>query len=511
MTSAATDTLAAFKRLLEEAADPEMGAPTLLTDALVGRDKAPELRRCAVPHQIDRSLMRVIAPWLTAEEAARRYEEFTELSIVQVSPCGLAIHERWRRALFAWWLRAENRAEFEQISRSLADHFAALAQASTGPEAEAARRRHMYHLLGADRAAGLSTFRSLCWQARHRWRFAEYGALIRLVRDYDGILTPPEQATVAYEEGKLAADTQDWVTAERKFRELVEDDDTSPGLRVKASARLGHVLREQGRVGEAIAELSRARDVAGEEADLPVWRLLHELGEAYRDAGALDLAERAIRRALALTRREGAAFDRSGLFNSLGTIHLQRRDLAEAVLALQTSLDELARVGDVFRPAQVQNNLGLAYSEQRDWSRAEAAFATSLDLKRQAGDVAGQALALQNLSRAQAAQDKIDEAIANATEAARMFEAVKDRRLEGIAKCRLGHYHRRRGDRVRARALFMEALDLFAATEDEAEAARVRLDLEALDGTVGLPWWAWTLIALLLAVVVLVVVGLFVS
>jgi tetratricopeptide (TPR) repeat protein len=498
VSTTSAESLATFRRLLEGAhAQPAADAPLALAEALVGPERAPELRRCAIPHLVDREVLQVLAPWLSPSQAAERFEELAELSVMQECENGIAIHDRWRQALFAWWLRAENLAEFETVSRSLAQHFGALAGAGAGPDAEAAGRRHMYHLLGADRRAGVAAFASLCRRARHQWRFAECGALIRLVRDYDPVLTAGERAVVTYHEGKLAADMKDWQRAEALFREVVDEDASSNPLRLNGLVRLGHVLREQGRFPEAIRSLERARLLAASSSSEHLaWRALRELGEAHRDAGQLDLAESRLREAIEAAKGREEPVDLPGLLNSLGTVYLKRREPGDAVVAFQRSLCELERAGDLFRPAQVHNNLALAYSEQGEWARAQTAFAASLASKRQAGDLAGQGLALQNLSRAQAAQHQLAAALESASEAAEIFLSLKDARSAGIAKRSLGQYHRRLRDDDRAQALFEEALTLLDSAKDEPMVRAVRAELQLLRGKVRLPWWAWVLIAL---------------
>lgn len=500
MSPESSETLEAFRRLLEGAsADPQASAPVTLTDALVGPERARELRRCAVPHDFDRCVLQIAAPWLGPDEAGRRFEEFAELSIIQCAAGGvaLAIHERWRNALFAWWLREENRPEFQTISRGLADYFGRLSADGSDAETEAARRRHMYHLLGADRRAGMATFESLCRRARHQWRFTECGALIRLVHAYDSVLSPEEGATLAYHEGKLAADMREWPRAETIFRDVARSAATSALVKVNALVRLGHAIRQQGRIAEAVAPLQEALSLAASgPTEQLAWRALHELGETYRDAGELDLAETMLRRAIDAAKSDAQGVDMAGLFNSLGTVHLRRRDSDDASTAFRESLRQLEAAHDVFRPAQVQNNLALAYSEKRDWGQAEAAFAKSLELKQQAGDAPGLALALQNLSRAQAAQDKLDVAITSALHAAQIFESLNDGRWAGITKRSVGQYYQRLKDVGRARVALEEALALFEAAHDHSNVAAVRADLDALDKPVGLPWWAWILIVI---------------
>jgi tetratricopeptide (TPR) repeat protein len=487
--------LAAFKELLEHAqAHREVEAPVTLTDALVGPERGRILRACAIPHEFGRDLLQVLGGWDSKDEANRCYDAFAELSIVQPCARGLSIHDRWRKPLWTWWLRDANLGEFERFSRVLAGYFTGASDPEGGAGAvEALLREHMYHLIGADRPAGIAMFESLCRRARHQWRFTECGALIRLVHDYDPILAPGQTAVLAYHEGKLAADLRDWNRAEALFRSVERNPAASTPLRVNALVRLGHALREQRRIRDAIALLRQAQTMAdgAKEAEGLRWRILIELGEAYRDTGDVEDAEATLVRAIDAARVANEPADLAGLFNGLGTVYLKRREAARAIEAFTSSLRELERSGDVFRPGQVQNNLALAHSEQRDWAAAEAAFAASLELKRSAGDVLGQGLALQNLSRVQAAQERLADAVQSAEGAMRIFVAQSDDRRAGVAKHTLGKFARRLGDRERARVLLEEAVALLQKAGDIKAASAARLDLLALRTGVGLPWWAW--------------------
>ena len=508
MDSESRDTLAAFKQLLDRAtSDSEALAPLTLTDALVGPVRANVLRRCAIPHEFNREMLSVIEPSLTSTEASRCYDAFMELSIIQVGSDVLSMHERWRKPLFNWWLRQENRTEFEEVSHRLADYFlAANRPADVGAEVEPSLRKHLYHVLGSDLPAGFTMFESLCRRARRQWRFTECAALIKLVGDYAPILSHADKAVLAYHEGKLAADLRDWRRAEELFREIAGNTFAPIDLRTRALARLGHALREQGRSPEAIATLTQAQSMVTGSASVGVftWRVLLELGEVYRDTNRMELAEKTL---LASIEAASSAVERpdcAEIYNSLGTVYLRLRESRLAIDAFQTSLEQLERAGDVFRPAQVQNNLALAYSEQRNWPAAEGAFAKSLELKRKAGDVLGQGLALQNLSRAQAAQDKPEEGIASVSAAIEIFTQLKDARRTGIAKQTLGKFLRNRGDIGGAGTLFEEARVLLEASGDASGAAAARADMQTLKRKLGLPWWAW---AAMVSVPVIIIAG----
>jgi tetratricopeptide (TPR) repeat protein len=501
--------LAALRKLIDLAkADPEVEAPVTLTDVLVGPERASVLRACAIPHEFNPDLLRVLWDWPSPEEADRCYDAFAELSILQSGATSLSMHDRWRKPLWKWWLRAENRSEFQRISRRLVDHFSGFLDRAGGAAAlEGLLRKRMYHLIGADRDAGFVLFESLCRRARHQWRFTECSTLIRLVRDYEPILTPEQKAKLGYHEGKLEADVRNWKRAEELFRGIGADASVSAEDRFKAMVRLGQALREQQRVPEAVVVLEQTQGILAADPHLKglEWRVLRELGEAYRDTGSVERAQTLVLSAINAARIGKEAADFAGLFNSLGTAYLKQREIPCAIKAFKRSLDELERQEDVFRPAQVQNNLGIAYTEQGDWAAAESAFAASLDLKRQAGDLLGQGIALQNMSRVQAAQERLDEATQSAEAAAKIFAAQGENRREGKTKQALGKYARKRGDTKRACALLEEAVALLEKGGDTAAAAAASQDLLIVKHSIGLPWWAWVAIAFgLLFVVALI-------
>jgi len=511
MSSEADGSLAAFKRLLDHASsDAEELAPVTFTEALVGGTRANVLRRCAIPHEFNCEMLRVLEPSLTAEEASRCYDRFLELSIIQVRGEVLSMHERWRKPLFKWWLRPENYAEFAEVSRRLAANFLATdRREDAGSEVEPTLRKHLYHLIGADPPAGFTMFKSLCRRARRQWRFTECAALIKLVSDYLPILPEELKASLAYQEGKLASDLRDWGRAEELFRGLDSNAFAPIELRIAALTRLGHALREQGRVSEAIQILTRAESAATglPSANRMSWRVLLELGESYRDVSQLEDAERTLLASIEAARSSIDQPDCAVIYNSLGTVYLKRRESLLAINAFRASLEHLEREGDLLQTGQVQNNLALAYSEQLDWQAAERAFAKSLELKRQAGDLLGQGLALQNLSRVQTAQDKVDEGIASVKEAIAIFTELKDARRAGVAKHTLGKLLRNLGDTDGAGALFKEASALLEASGDADRAAAARADLNELKHKVGLPWWAWVAVALIPVVIVALVIA----
>jgi tetratricopeptide (TPR) repeat protein len=472
MTDPSIDALAAFRQLIDSAnSQGEAGQPVVLTDALLGPHLGVVLRRCAVPHEFDRPLLELLGGWSTAE-AEQHFVEFSELSIMQLADDALGVHERWRKPLWTWWLRDEQRPDFVALNESLSEWFRTTALAA-GSETD--QRRQMFHLIGCRQGEGVQMFDDLFRRARHRRSFSECSLLIRLVNEYGRVLSTGERAVVAYNEGKLASDLRQWEDALSLFEGVADEPDADDEVRVFARVREGHALRALGRTDEALHVLEDARGQCASPRQ--AWRALYELGELYRDVGEADRASRALRTALEQASRAGDGADLAGVLNSLGTVQLRLRDTESAVESFRKSLEELERTGDVVRPGAVLNNLGLAQIEQLDWGAAEASFSASLERKRAAGDQLGQAVALLNLSRAQSAQGNHALAQESATEAGALYEAAGDARGQARAFLAQARLAKREGQTEAARCLFQQAAERATIAGDAGLAGRAREEL----------------------------------
>lgn len=424
--------VAEFRHQLEVEARLGIDSAQSMTDSLVGPEAGALLRRCAVPHEFDSALLQQISGSSSAE-ADERYEQFAELSLMQVNDKTLSVHERWREPLWRWWLGDAQRDEFVTLSERLVEWFTTTAN-PVGEDPVA--RRRMFHLLGCRRAEGLQDFDQLFRTARHHRRFSECSLLLRLVHEYDPVLAPREQALLRYHEGKVAIDLRRWEGALPLLRAVAADPEADARLRANAEVRVGHALRQLGRTDDALALLEGALQRATPDSATrrSRWRVLYELGEIYRDLGLVDAASATLGEALADANDDEEEADVAGLLNSLGTVQLKLREVDRAVDSFNASLEQLRRRGDVLRSGTVFNNLGLAQLERCDWQAAELAFAASLKTKREAGDRVGQATTLLNLSRAQAAQERMDDARASADQAATLFEAGGDERGLALAR-----------------------------------------------------------------------------
>lgn len=480
-----SEALADFRRLLEATAQPGPDSPVLLSDGLVGPEAGALLRRCAVPHDFNRALLQRLGG-LGEAEASARFEQFADLSIMQRHATTLSVHERWRQPLWRWWQEDAQRADFVALSETLVEWFTA-PPSPTG-EDPAARRR-MFHLIGCRHAEGMQAFEALFRTARHRRRFSECSLLLRLVHEYDPGLKPRELALLRYHEGKIAIDLRQWERALPLLRAVAADPHADARLGLNGQVRVAHCLRQTGRTEEALVLLEAAlTGVAAEPAAARSrWRVLHELGEVYRDLGRADDASATLAKALASINDDEEDADIAGMLNSLGTVQLKLREIESAIASFNASLNHLKSRGDAVRTGGVLNNLGLAQIECCDWKAAEDSFAASLETKRASGDQIGQATTLLNLSRVQLSQERLDDARRSAEQAAALYAAGGDERGRTLAeKATARVLSRPRPAPGAAQALVGSGSAAAAAQAGPAKGAAKR----------GLPWWAWGAIGL---------------
>lgn len=499
-----TVSLTAFRRLLETATT-RTGADSmvLMTDSLVGQAAGAVLRCCAVPHEFDCALLRHVGTYSEAE-ASDRYAQFSELSIMQVNANALSVHERWRRQLWNWWLDERQRTEFVALNEKLVDWFTVPHEGSD----DTAARRRMFHLIGCRQHEGLEVFEALFRAARLRHRFSECSLLLRLVHEYDSLLKPITIARLTYHEGVIASDLRNWDQTLALLRPLADSPSADLGLRIEAEVRSACALRHAGRVEEALTVLERTQSRFAAELVSTSYqsRVLHELGEVYRDLGRVDEASETLSLALSIANDEDA--DVADMLNSLGTVQLKLLDIDRAIESFRASLDHLNRRGDAIRSGGVLNNLGLAQLERCDWKAAEASLSASLAAKRAAGDQLGQATTLFNLSRAQMCQGHFEDALHSAERAAELYEACGEAHGRTRARMAAARVLRRAGRLTECEALLSTIASEAEMSRDIPTATTARAELVRLKRHPELRRWVWVIGgALILLIVVALVHG----
>lgn len=502
-----------FQRRLEEArAQGPPAVNELFMEQLDPGDR-DVLRLCAIPDEFDAEVVRVLVPEVSPWDAETSYRRLESLPVVSRTDHGLVLQDSLRLDLFVVWLSTTRRAEFQAASARLVEWFEQRkATARSEFERDAAERRRMYHLLAVSEARGLRAFEQLCRAARNQYRLSECATLVRLVHDYDPILSPPAAAVLAYHEGKLALDERDWDRAESIFKQLAANPHAARRLRIQAQIRLGAVMCERGERAEALVLYRAAEDMARnapQDADL-VARAQLELALALREVGELDAAAtsfRASAHAAAALRLEGTT---AAAKNGLGNLLLRLNQPRDAVVAFEESLQHIDPLRDAVGVAAVYNNLGAAHRLLANWPAAERWYRRGLEMKRAAGDLAGVGTALTNLGQILFQRGDITGALDMTSEAVTLFERAGDRRRAAVAKWNSAKYHVKAGEAAAARALYGEAAQLFADVRDDVSRGMVLADASTLVAKNSIPWWTWlslVLLALGVAVAIIAIVA----
>ena len=499
-----------FQQLLNQISAGGPGAAVDLLLRQMQTEQARCLRLCAIPHEFDASILRALAPELSEEQAREYCESFSNLSPIAKRGESLAVHEESRRYLFDQWLDAERETEFRTANVRLSQYFDALSERlkkeTTTERSDAVEqmlRKRMFHLVGASRAEGLAEFERLCRQRRQEMRFGQCETLIRLVHEYDRVLSPFEKAVVAYHEGKLAADRRQWQMAEELYDRVLKTQEAPVQMQVKTLCRLGIVADNQRQWGAAVDRFQKALEVADARPDCrqQIVHLHVNLGSAYRDSNRLPDAEQFLMKGIALAQESHDLSSAADGYNAFGTLYLKLNDIGRAIDAFETSLKYLEQLGDKFRCAQVYNNLGNAHFNRQEWAKSEQLFRQSLEVKREAGDNAGQALTLRNLARVYRAQQRMPDAVAALEKAAALSAEVGDDYNAAQIKRDLARLHRSMINDDLANRAFDEATMLFERCRDSEEAQATRD--EAHPKKHGLPWWVIVAIVLFVVLVTL--------
>jgi tetratricopeptide (TPR) repeat protein len=499
----ATDVLAEFQELLASGTtEPGAGATDLL---LQGMEPAAAelLRRCAIPHQFGMQILGVLAPDLDELAVGKQYEEFARLAIITPSPEFLMMHDQSRRPLFRRWLESERRDEFAAISRRLFDYFEERADLAVLPSGkDVLQRRRMFHLIGFDQDRGVAEFERLSREKRRQWRLTEFENLIMRVHEYDEVLTPENRIRVDYHEAKLAADRRDWDRAKALLETIAENPSALRGYRVKALHRLGMIHVELRQFRTAIAYYERARDLATKRQNPEVFRIILDLGAARRDNGDLPEAERLLKEGIDLAKKARSFFSIAVGSNSLGMLYRRLNDIPRAIKNYKQSLENLDKAGEIFRRGQVLCELGAASAELREWDVSEKYLLESLQIEQQAGDKHNQAITQNNLARVYQASHRPKEALESARAAMRLFQETRDYYRGAMATRNFAKLCRVAKDRSACEQAFRDAIEQFRRCNEIDAVRETERELASLTRKIGLPWWAWLLVALVILLVV---------
>ena len=500
-----------LQQLLKELGTASPGGIVEVLLRQMDPEQARHFRLCAIPHEFNYELLRVLSPDLTEAQARAAYEKFSTFSTIASHDDTLVMHDESRRHLFQRWLDPESGPEFEAASQRLVNYFdGQLAQFRHEGVAEKSdaggnvRRHRMFHLIGASQPDGISEFERLCRKRREQFQLGECETLIRLVHEYDPALTALNRAIVAYHEAKLAADRYQWPRAAELFNRVLASNEIPTQLQAKTLCRLGMIQNEQRHWQDAISLFKRGLAVADARPDCQQ-QIIHlhlNLGSSYRDNGDLENAKTLFRRGISLARKARYLSAVADGYNGLGTLYQKLGDQQNAIKAFERSLTYLDERADPVRRAQINNNLGTIYAEAGKWQKSEELYRQSLETKRLAGDNSGQAKTLTNLIRVYRSQGQLEKAIEAAVQAAELFAQIRDDYSAAKVKRSLGRIHQARGSNDLARAALNEAAALFERCNEKRDAKASRKEARIV-GRKSRVWW-WVGGAILVSVLLVI-------
>jgi tetratricopeptide (TPR) repeat protein len=533
-----------------------------------------------------------LAPDLDADKAEEECRALSNLSIIKIiakseeflaentprvfdpQEDSLVLHSDARRYLFNYWLRRPNQEQFALASARMVNYYdervsyesrVSSAEATdsriTGTlslrnpdnrrnEKEATEHESlwdqriktelMFHRIGADQDKGFAEFEKLFGQRRQEFRLNDCEHLLKLLHEYDSILTADCRSRLLYHEAKLALDRRQLISAETVFHRVLLAVPAPPiDLQVKTWMHLGRIEAEKHNWVQAIGSYNSALSMVDWIDNTVIRRsfvydIFRDLGVAYRDSGNLRRAEELLQKSIDYAKEVRSLEGLAQGYNSLGTLCRKLGDSERAVNKYEKSLSVLRQLNDDFRPAQVYNNIGLTYLDQRCWDRSLSSFQKSLKIKLQAGDTIGQAKTLNNLMQAYSNLGREQDAIESAEHAAKLFEEVEDYYDAAIVNRNLARVYRRtkgRIGRVAANRYYEQALKLIKRSVEDRQFERsiglkleelslarksvltqetrllselqsIREEIKSLNRRFWLPWWMWLSIITLLLVVI---------
>ena len=130
----------------------------------------------------------------------------------------------------------------------------------------------------------------------------------------------------------------------------------------------------------------------------------------------------------------------------MGTVHLNSREMSEAVEYLSVALDIAKEIHDENLEALFSGFLGAAYGGLGRVDECLEPLLRSMRIAREVGNVRAEGFALGNLGTCYMGLNRLDEALDASEKSAELFRHVGDRLHYGVALTNIGEIRRRQGD-----------------------------------------------------------------
>lgn len=251
----------------------------------------------------------------------------------------------------------------------------------------------------------------------------------------------------------------DWEGAEERYRVLVPEDGPIPaGL----AWRLGFLKHMQGKVIDAL-DTYRRGEVTGAGRDAA--SLLGWHASAHWLRGERDRARQLADGALELARESDDPRALATAHTVLALVAALDGDRQANDVHYLKALEHAERGRDVVQTIRIRSNRASAFLEEGEFDAALAEIEIALRLADMTGFELWRGMSLSNRAQVYAYRGKLEESVADLTEARAAFRRIGSL-LESYPVTHLGEVYRLRGDRVRARAAYEEALRMAGDQED---------------------------------------------
>ena len=232
-----------------------------------------------------------------------------------------------------------------------------------------------------------------------------------------------------------------------------------------------------GHLGDALANLQEARQLAQELADARLLMLvLNEFGRHHDHQARWNEARECFEQALTLARDLGDRRMEGGLLGNLGGLHHDRGQLDLARDHYERALALASELGDQVWEGNARCNLGLLLQEQGRDGEAREQFESALRLARQLGHARLEYTVLCNLGMMFTAQGRLDEANEHLERAVQGAHFAGDRRKEGQFRGYLAIAQARSGRHPQARSSLETAESLLTVMSDRLSYALLQCD-----------------------------------
>ena len=263
-------------------------------------------------------------------------------------------------------------------------------------------------------------------------------------------------------------------------------------LQLKALA----IFREIGKVGlesSTLNNLGAAYDVAGEaQKGLDAYRLaldrakaagdrpeqeasaLRGIGEVLINQGKLEPAMDSLRQALAAFRKMDSASNTAHILSRMAGISQRLSQLDDALSQLQEALEIQQRIDDKDGQVATLNSLGTVHLLKKDTEEAGSIYARALDLAKSTNKRYDEAISLLNLGRYQFEAGNPREALRLHEQAAALFQAIRFRRGEVSTLYGSARALHALGDYSAARERLERVVEGVEALRDESQSQDLR-------------------------------------